>query len=166
MVGRIVYLSAMGLLTPVAIKFGSYAWAPKLLPQIVWFDKRLQKLTRGRYCFVDIAGLPSIELTVPGRKSGVPRSTNLLTVPDGSDWLIAGSFFGDPKPPAWAANLRATETAKIRYQRKERTVTWRELEGEEREQAWRTMNETWPNFDKYAERIDRVIPVFRLTAVD
>lgn len=166
MVGRIVYLSAMGLLTPVAIKFGSYAWAPKLLPQIVWFDKRLQKLTRGRYCFVDIAGLPSIELTVPGRKSGVPRSTNLLTVPDGSDWLIAGSFFGDPKPPAWAANLRATETAKIRYQRKERTVTWRELEGEERGQAWRTMNETWPNFDKYAERIDRMIPVFRLTAVD
>ena len=161
-----VYLSAMGLLTPVAIKFGSYAWAPKLLPQIVWLDKRLQKLTRGRYCFVDVAGLPSIELTVPGRKSGVPRSTNLLTVPDGPDWLIAGSFFGDPRPPAWAANLRATETATIRYQRRRRTVTWRELEGEEREQAWVTMNRTWPNFDKYAERIDRVIPVFRLTAVD
>ncbi len=155
----------MGLLTPVAIKFGSFSWAPKLLPQIVWLDKRLQKVTRGRYCLVDLAGLPSIELTVPGRKSGVPRSTNLLTVPDGPDWLIAGSFFGDPRPPAWAANLRATETATIRYQRTTHTVTWRELEGEERERAWLTMNATWPNFDKYAERVDRVIPVFRLTAV-
>ncbi len=161
-----VYVAAMGLLTPVAIKFGSFAWAPKLLPQIVWLDNRFQKLTRGRYCLVDLAGLPSLLLTVPGRMCGVPRSTNLLTVPDGADWLIAGSFFGDPRPPAWAANLRATETATIRYRRTTRTVTWRQLEGEERERAWRTMNATWPNFDKYAERIDREIPVFRLTAVD
>jgi deazaflavin-dependent oxidoreductase (nitroreductase family) len=155
----------MGLLTPIAVKFGSYAWAPKLLPQIVWFDKRLQTVTRGRYCFVDLAGLPSMELTVVGRKSGIPRSTNLLTVPDGEEWLIAGSFFGDPRPPAWAANLRAAETAQIRYRRQDYTVTWRELEGEERERAWRHMNKTWPNFDKYAERIDRTIPVFRLTRV-
>ncbi|WP_183093069.1 nitroreductase family deazaflavin-dependent oxidoreductase [Nocardioides stalactiti] len=155
----------MGLFTPVAVKFGSYAWAPKLLPQIVWFDKRLQAVTRKRYCFVDLAGLPSMELTVPGRKSGVLRSTNLLTVPDGPEWLIAGSFFGDPRPPAWAANLRATETVEIRFKRQPYTVRWRELEGEEREQAWRHMNRTWPNFDKYAERIDRTIPVFRLTPV-
>jgi deazaflavin-dependent oxidoreductase (nitroreductase family) len=155
----------MGLFTPVAIKFGSYAWAPKLLPQIVWLDKRLQWLTRGRYCFVDVAGLPSMVLTVAGRKSGIPRSTSLLTVPDGADWLIAGSSFGAPKPPIWAANLRAAETVTLRYQRREYTATWRELEGEERARAWKTMNATWPNFDKYAERADRVIPVFRLTAV-
>ena len=37
--------------------------------------------------------------------------------------------------------------------------------GEERDQAWETMRALWPNFDKYAERTDRVIPVFRLTAV-
>jgi hypothetical protein len=36
--------------------------------------------------------------------------------------------------------------------------------GEERDRAWETMRALWPNFDKYAERTDRVIPVFRLTA--
>ena len=140
--GGFVYLSAMGLLTPVAIKIGSFSWMPKLLPQIVWIDKRLHQVTRGRYCFVDIAGLPSIVLTVPGRKSGILRSTNLLTVPDGDEWLIAGSFFGDPRPPVWVANLRATETVTIRYRRQDHTVTLARAGGEERDQAWETMNAT------------------------
>lgn len=155
----------MGLLTPIAIKLGSYPWMPKLLPQITALDKRLQRLTRGRVSFVDIAGLPSLTLTVPGRKSGIPRSTPLLCVPYGASWLIAGSSFGAPKPPVWAANLRATETATVRHKGREHTVTWRELAGEERERAWSVMVATWPNYDKYTEWTDRVIPVFELTPV-
>ncbi len=153
----------MGLLTPVAIKIGSLAWMPKLLPQITWTDTRLQKATKGRYSLLDIAGLPSLALTVPGRKSGIPRTTPLLCVPYEGGWLIAGSYFGAPKAPIWAANLRATTTAQIRYRRTEHTVTWRELEGEDRAKAWTAMLEVWPNYAKYAERTDRVIPVFHLT---
>lgn len=156
----------MGLLTPIAIKLGSYPWMPKLLPQITWLDQRLQRLTRGRVGFVDIAGLPSLTLTVPGRKSGIPRTTPLLCVPHGNSWLIAGSSFGAPKPPAWAGNLRATETATVRYARRDHTVAWRELTGAERERAWQVMRTTWPNYDKYAEWTDRLIPVFQLTPVD
>ena len=37
-----------------------------------------------------------------------------------------------------------------------------ELSGADRDEAWRTMLETWPNYAKYAERTDRLIPVFRL----
>jgi deazaflavin-dependent oxidoreductase (nitroreductase family) len=155
----------MGLLTPVAVKIGSISWMPKLLPQIVWADNVVHRVTRDRYGILDIAGLPNLVLTVPGRKSGIPRSTNLLTVPDGDEWLIAGSYFGAPKAPAWVANLRATTTAQITYRRQQHTVTWREMEGAERDAAWETMRATWPNFDKYAERTDRLIPVFRLTAV-
>jgi deazaflavin-dependent oxidoreductase (nitroreductase family) len=154
----------MGLLTPVAVKIGSVSWMPKLLPQIVWTDNLVHRVTRNRYGILDIAGLPSLVLTVPGRKSRIPRSTNLLTVPDGDEWLIAGSNFGAPKSPIWVANLRATDTATIRYRRDEHTVTWREMTGGERDQAWQTMRALWPNFDKYADRTDRVIPVFRLTA--
>ena len=153
----------MGLLTPVAVKLGSFAWMPKLLPQIVWVDDLMQRLTRGRWGLLDIAGLPSLTLTVPGRKSGVSRTTNLLTVPWGGGWLIAGSYFGAPKAPVWTANLRATETATVGYRNRTFPVRWRELEGEERERAWAAMVVTWPNYDKYAERTDRVIPVFLLT---
>ena len=37
------------------------------------------------------------------------------------------------------------------------------IHGQERARLWQVMNRTWPNFDKYAERTDRLIPVFELT---
>lgn len=153
----------MGLLTPVAVRIGSLSWMPKLLPQITWTDTKLQRLSRGRVSILDVAGLPNLMLTVPGRKTGIPRTTPLLCVPYQGGYLIAGSYFGGPKLPVWATNLRATSTATIRFRGREQAVTWRELEGAERAQAWEAMNETWPNYDMYAERTDRVIPVFLLT---
>jgi deazaflavin-dependent oxidoreductase (nitroreductase family) len=153
----------MGLLTPLAIRIGAIPWMPKLLPQITWTDTKLQQLSRGRVSILDVAGLPNLMLTVPGRKSGIPRTTPLLCVPHQGGYLIAGSYFGGPKLPAWATNLRATETAKIRYRGREQTVRWRELEGQERDKAWEVMNVTWPNYAMYAERTDRLIPVFLLT---
>ena len=153
----------MGLLTPVAVRIGAISWMPKLLPQIVWVDTRLQRATKGRVSVLDIAGLPSLALTVPGRKSGVPRTTPLLCVPYGEGWLIAGSYFGGPKTPLWVGNLRATERARIVFAREDIEVTWRELDGPERATAWQAMLDVWPNYAKYEERTDRVIPVFLLT---
>src|ERR1044072_2166342 len=152
----------MGLFTPLAIRIGAISWMPKLLPQIVWVDTRLQKATKGRYSVLDIAGLPSLALTVPGRKSGIPRTTPLLCVPYQGGWLIAGSYFGGPKTPLWVGNLRATERARIRFAREHRDVTGREIEGAERAEVWQAMLEVWPNYAKYEERTDRLIPVILL----
>ncbi len=153
----------MGLLTPLAVRIGAIPWMPKLLPQIVWVDTNLQKATKGRVSVLDIAGLPSLALTVPGRKSGIPRTTPLLCVPYREGWLIAGSYFGGPKTPLWVGNLRATERARIRFAREDVDVSWTELEGSDRATAWQAMLEVWPNYAKYEERTDRVIPVFHLT---
>jgi len=153
----------MGLFTPLAVRIGAIPWMPKLLPQIVWVDTRLQKTTKGRWSVLDIAGLPSLSLTVAGRKTGIPRTIPLLCVPYEGGWLIAGSYFGGPKTPIWVANLRATERAHIRFAREEIDVSWREIEGEERARVWRAMLEVWPNYAKYEERTDRLIPVFLLT---
>src|SRR3954468_18003296 len=87
---RARYRRRMGLLTPVAIRIGGISWMPRLLPGIVWVDTRLQRLTRGRLTLLDIAGLPNLMLTVPGRKSGIPRSTPLLCVPHQGTYLVAG----------------------------------------------------------------------------
>jgi len=114
---------------------------------------------------VDLAGLPSLALTVPGRKSGVLRTTPLLCVPYEGGWLVAGSFFGNPKPPVWVANLRAASKATVMSKGTEHQVTWRELEGADRDRAWATMNDLWPNYDRYEERAGRVIPVFHLVPV-
>jgi deazaflavin-dependent oxidoreductase (nitroreductase family) len=155
----------MGLFTPLAVRIGAISWMPKLLPQIVWVDTRLQRTTRGRVSVLDIAGLPSLSLTVRGRKSGIPRTTPLLCVPYEDGWLIAGSYFGGPKTPLWVANLRATERARIRFAREDIEVAWRELEGADRAAAWQAMLDVWPNYAKYEERTDRLIPVFVLRRV-
>jgi len=153
----------MGLFTPLAIRIGAIPWMPKLLPQVVWLDKNLHRVSGGRVTVLDIAGLPNLNLTVKGKKSGVERTTPLLCVPDQGTWLIAGSYFGGPKTPLWVGNLRAAGgEAKVEFGKETFPVRATEVEGADRAVAWQTMVRTWPNYAKYEERTDRLIPVFRL----
>ena len=153
----------MGLLTPLAVRIGGLSFMPKLLPQVVATDRALQKLTKGRVPLLRVAGLPSLTLTVRGRKSGRPRSTPLLAVPRGDAWLVAGSNWGLTKQPVWVGNLEANPDAQITVHRRTSDVLARRLEGAEREQAWADMVNVWPNYDLYAERTDRQIKVFELS---
>ena len=153
----------MGLLAPLAVKIGAIPWLPRFLPQIMWVDKLIQRLTRGRFTLLDLAGLPNVMLTVVGRKSGVPRSTPLLCVPYGREILIAGSGFGSEKEPLWVKNVEANPEVTVRYRRRTMPMVARRLQGDERAAAWPHMLETWPNFAKYEERTDRRIKVFLLT---
>ena len=155
----------MGLLTPLAIRIGGISWMPRLLPQIVWVDVHLQQLTRGRLGLLDIAGLPNLVLTVPGRKSGIPRSTPLLYVPYEDTCLIAGSYFGGPDEPAWVANLEAAASGEITVDGRTVEFKARRIEGAERDEFWSHMLTTWPNFAKYEQRTEREIKVFQLTPV-
>ena len=156
----------MGLLTPLAVRIGAIPGLPRLLPQIVAVDKGLQRVSRGRVSLLDVAGLPNLTLTVPGRRSGIPRSTPLLCVPHEGGWLVAGSNFGGAAMPVWVHNLRAAGGAEVRIRGARIPVTRRELEGEERSRAWQVMLRTWPNYAKYEQRTDRTIPVFRLERAD
>ncbi|MCW2785140.1 MAG: hypothetical protein JWP74_1657 [Marmoricola sp.] len=154
------------LLTPVAIWIGGISWVPRFLRQITAMDKLLQRITRGRLSFVGIAGLPSMMLTVVGRKSGIARSTPVLCVPYQHGHLIAGSNFGGPTQPVWVLNVRAAQAAGqpvgVRVDGVESQALPREVEGAEREVVWTHMLKTWPNYAKYAERTGRTIPVFFL----
>jgi deazaflavin-dependent oxidoreductase (nitroreductase family) len=155
----------MGLLTPVAIRLGALKWLPRFLPQITWVDRTLSRLTRGRVTLVRLAGLPSLELTVVGRKSGIPRTTPVLCVPYQDGFLVAGSNFGGPKVPVWVFNVRSADTVKLAVNAKHMTAVPHEVTSEEREALWEHMLKTWPNYAKYAERADRVIPVFLFSPV-
>ena len=156
----------MGTLTPLAVKIGAIPWMPNLLPQITWVDKRIQGLSGGHWSVLRIAGLPNLMLTVPGRKSGVPRTTPLLCVPYGNDHLIAGSYFGGPKTPVWVANVRAADQVTVTIRGSSHVAVPREIGDDERLPIWDHMVKTWPNFEKYAERTDREIPLFLLQRVD
>jgi deazaflavin-dependent oxidoreductase (nitroreductase family) len=150
-------------LTPLAVLVGSISWLPRLLPQITALDKWVQRVSRGSWSLLRLAGLPTLMLTVAGRKSGVPRSTPLLCVPHGDGQLIAGSNFGGPKPPVWVVNVRAADRVEVGMGGVTRPASVTELTGAEREKAWAHMVRTWPNYAKYAERTGRELPVFWLT---
>lgn len=154
----------MGLFTPLAVRIGAISWLPRYVPQIMWVDKRLQRLTRGRLSFLGLAGLPNLMLTAIGRKSGVPRDTPLLCVPNGREVLIAGSNFGIDKEPMWVKNIEANPEVTVRFRGRTSAMVARRLEGDEREAEWSRMLETWPNFAKYEQRTDRRIKLFVLTS--
>jgi len=153
----------MNFLTPVAIRVGRLSWLPRYLKQIVALDKAIHRATRGRFGLLAIAGLPQVMLTVRGRKSGIPRTTPLLCTPYDGSFLVAGSNWGAPRLPVWVLNLRADPDAEALHKGRNIPVHAREVTGEERERLWQVMVRTWPNYEKYAERTDRVIPVFVLT---
>jgi len=156
-------MSVFRLLTPLAVRIGAIPWLPRYLPQIVWVDKLIQRLTFGRLALLDLAGLPNLMLTVAGRKTGIPRSNPLLCVPYGERHLVAGSNFGGAKPPQWVGNLEAAGECTIRVRGRTSRATSLLLEGDERAAAWDHMLQVWPNYAKYEERTDRRIKVFLLT---
>ena len=150
-------------LTPVAIWLGSLSWLPRFLRQITAIDKFIQRVTKGQWSLLRIAGLPSMMLTVLGRKSGIARSTPILCIPYREGHLIAGSNFGGKKPPVWVLNVRAADRVTVMVDGRTHDAIPHELGGEERADAWTHMLKTWPNYAKYEARTDRVIPVFWLT---
>ena len=86
--------------------------------------------------------------------------------PTSPGYLIAGSNFGGEKKPVWVVNVRAAEEKAelvgVRFDGRSQQAAVRELTGAERDRAWEHMIETWPNYARYAERTDRIIPVFLL----
>lgn len=157
-----VYSVYARLVRPLAILVGGQPWLSRLNKQIVAFDRLLQRATRGRVSLVQLAGLDGLMLTVRGARSGILRSTPLLCVPHDGGWLVAGSNWGAPKPPAWVGNLGAASEATVGFEGRSYDVVPHEATGAERDELWTVMLRTWPNYAKYEARTDRRIRIFRL----
>jgi deazaflavin-dependent oxidoreductase (nitroreductase family) len=147
----------------LALRLGAQPWLPRFGRLIVGLDLAIQRLTRGRVDLLRFAGLPELLLQVPGRRTGILRSTPLLCVPRGEGWLVAGSNWGAPAPPAWVGNLLAAAEPLVTFRGHTVAADARLLTGPEREEAWAAMRATWPNYATYAERTGRELPVLWLT---
>ena len=111
---------------------------------------------------------PVLLLTTRGRKSGQPRTNGLVYVDRGDHWVVAASWAGEPKHPLWYLNLRADPQAKIQVGDREIPVRARELEGDQRDLAWKEIVAQDPGFAVYEERTRgiREIPVVLLEPRD
>lgn len=108
-------------------------------------------------------GATALLLTTTGRKSGEARTTPLIYGQDGDNYLLVASKGGAPAHPAWYLNLQENPKAEIQVKDRVVAVTARTAEDSERERLWRIMTEVWPNYDQYAERTSRTIPIVVLT---
>lgn len=153
----------MEVLPKIARWIASRPWLTRIRPFVIGTDRVLLRLTKGRVTLVGIAGMPSLILTVKGRKTGQLRDVPLLYVPDGPDILLVGSNWGGPGHPMWTVNLVANPDASVNIKGKARQVRARQLTNEEREQIWPTLTRTWPAYDNYESKTDRELRVFRLT---
>ncbi|MEV0252458.1 nitroreductase/quinone reductase family protein [Nocardia sp. NPDC050712] len=105
-------------------------------------------------------GKPVFELTVPGRKTGEPRSVILMLVRDGDDLLVCGSFGGRPTAPAWWHNLVAAGNGTVRIGRDTFPVTARVItDPAEHATHWRTLVAGYPDFDTYQALSPRKLPI-------
>jgi deazaflavin-dependent oxidoreductase (nitroreductase family) len=106
-----------------------------------------------------VPGLPSLLLLDHvGAKSGRPRTTPLVYMPDGDNLLIVASKGGYPKDPGWLHNLRAHPDTEVQIGRQRVKVHAREATAEERERLWPRAVEHNPHWGRYRERTNREIP--------
>jgi deazaflavin-dependent oxidoreductase (nitroreductase family) len=142
---------------------GTKPWLMKTAPGVIWVDKKLHRFFKGRISLVAMAGLPSLRLTTVGRKSGLPRSTNLLYFPHGEAFVLTGSNWGRSSDPAWTFNLRAYPEATIALRGKEIPVVARPLDGDEYSEVWQLLLVFWPGYAMERAAADRELPLFLLT---
>ncbi|WP_236793537.1 nitroreductase family deazaflavin-dependent oxidoreductase [Amycolatopsis sp. GM8] len=134
--------------------------AAKAVP---WIDRRLHHVTGGRVSLLGIAGLPSMRLTTVGRKSGLPRTVNLLYFPRGDEFVLIGSNWGRTRDPGWAHNLRAQPKATVEVRRRAVPVLATEVTGERHEELWREVLDFWPGYAMERAEAGRELPLFVLT---
>jgi deazaflavin-dependent oxidoreductase (nitroreductase family) len=109
------------------------------------------------------SGMPVLELTTIGRKSGQPRSV-MLTSPwqEGETLAVVASRGGDDEHPAWFLNLRDHPDVEVTVRGKKRLMHARIADTDERARLWPAITAEHANYAGYQKKTDREIPVVLL----
>ncbi len=116
----------------------------------------------------DAGGMPVLELTTVGRKSGEARSVMLTSpVQDGDTLVIVASRGGDEHHPAWFFNLQANPDVQVKWKGgSTKSMHARVATAEERADLWPKVTGKYKNYAGYQEKTDREIPLVLLTPTD
>lgn len=138
-------------------------------PIIVWaikhiaspIDRFVVKVGQGRIPPPTSWFVPTLLMTTTGRKSGLERTTPLVFVRDGDDYLVCNARPAGERRNPWVSNLRAAGTARVQQRGRTTEMTAHELDAAELEQWWPKIIDVWPAFaDHYANTGERTM--FRL----
>ena len=123
----------------------------------------VQRLTGGKAGW-NIAGMPVIELTTIGRRSGEQRATMLTSpVQDGAAYVVVASRGGDDSHPAWFLNLRDDPNVEVVIEGRPRVaMVARIANAEQRARLWPIITAKYSNYAGYQKKTDREIPLVLL----
>lgn len=123
--------------------------------------RAILRASRGRL-LTSPFGMPAVELTVRGRKSGLPRKT-LLTAPimDSDKVVLVASKGGDDRDPEWFRNLVADPQVELKIiaTGEVRRLRARVAGSEEKAAMWPAIVAAYRGYAGYQKRTDRDIPV-------
>lgn len=108
-------------------------------------------------------GVYTLLLTTTGRNSGDSYTTPLIYGEDGDDYVVVASKGGADEHPDWYRNLEAHPSVEIQVAADVMAATARTVAGDDRERLWSSMAEIWPDYNEYATKTDRQIPVVVIT---
>ena len=121
------------------------------------------RLTRGKHTVAEIVGLPIIQLTVKGARTGQLRTVPLVGIVDGETIALIASNFGGRHSPGWYYNLKKNPECDVRFSGVLRTYMARETDGDEYLHYWLTAVSLYAGYAKYKERAShRHIPIMVL----
>ena len=109
---------------------------------------------------------PVLLLLTTGRKSGKERTTPVLFLRDGVNYIIVASNGGTAGDPAWWLNLQKDPEAIVEVGGRTLRVRAEEVKGEEKRRLWTRLVATYPLYESYQRRTDREIPVILLRPVE
>ncbi|RLU94758.1 nitroreductase family deazaflavin-dependent oxidoreductase [Streptomyces griseocarneus] len=99
------------------------------------------------------AGTSLLLLTTRGARSGLPRTTPLVHLPDGDRLLVFASNGGAPVAPAWFHNLMAApDEAVVEVGAERRPVRARLVDESEHDAVWARQIAVDPQFADFRER--------------
>ena len=122
--------------------------------------RAIMTVTGGRRGW-SLGGMPVLELTTTGRKSGQRRST-MLTAPLvlGDSYVVVASRGGDDSHPAWFLNLRDNpEVDTVIEGRPSEHRVARIPEDAERAELWARIVAKHRNYAEYQTKTERQIPL-------
>jgi deazaflavin-dependent oxidoreductase (nitroreductase family) len=126
-------------------------------------DKLILNLSKGRYTATRLAGLPIIQLTTIGAKSGQSRTMPLVGLFDGQKIALIATYFGSRHNPGWYYNLKAHPECDVYFSGHSGKYIARETTGQEYKQYWELATSFYEGYEKYKQRAAcRHIPVMLL----
>lgn len=109
------------------------------------------------------SGLPTLLLTVTGRKSGQKRATPLVFLQEGESMVVVGSLAGYDEHPAWYLNLKASPECWVQLDRRKMTAVARDATEAERKALWPKLDKVFPAWGYFQKQTTRPFAIVYLT---